>query len=78
MLGLDPSIVQHHLPLLPHVRSVKQKLRQLHPRWSLQVNEEIQKQLSVGFLSMVKYLEWLTNVVHAPKKDSKVRIYVDF
>ncbi|KAL6336202.1 hypothetical protein AAG906_011084 [Vitis piasezkii] len=26
MPGLDPSIVQHHLPLLPHVRSVKQKL----------------------------------------------------
>ena len=23
MLGLDPSIVQHHLPLLPHVRQVK-------------------------------------------------------
>ena len=23
MLGLDPSIVQHHLPLLSHVRSVK-------------------------------------------------------
>ena len=37
MLGLDPSIVQHHLPLLPHARPVKQKLRRLHPRWSLQV-----------------------------------------
>ena len=43
MLGLDPSIVQHHLPLLPHVRPVKQKLRRLHPCWSLQVKEEIQK-----------------------------------
>ena len=50
MPGLDPSIVQHHLPLVPHVRPVKQKLRQLHPRWSLQVKEEIQKQLSVGFI----------------------------
>ena len=27
MLGLDPSIVQHRLPLLPHARLVKQKLR---------------------------------------------------
>ncbi|RVW71051.1 Retrovirus-related Pol polyprotein from transposon 297 [Vitis vinifera] len=36
MPGLDPSIVQHHLPILPHARSVKQKLRLLHPRWSLQ------------------------------------------
>ena len=32
MPGLDPSIVQHHLPILPHVRPIKQKLRQLHPR----------------------------------------------
>ena len=55
MPGLDPTIVQHHLPILPHARPVKQKLRRLHPRWSLQVKEEIQKQLSVGFLSVVEY-----------------------
>ena len=42
MPGLDPTIVQHYLPILPHARPVKQKLRKLHPRWSLQVNEEIQ------------------------------------
>ncbi|RVW93049.1 Transposon Ty3-I Gag-Pol polyprotein [Vitis vinifera] len=78
MPGLDPSIVQHRLPLLPHARPVKQKLRRLHPRWSLQVKEEIQKQLSVGFLSVVEYPEWLANVVPVPKKDGKVRVCVDF
>ncbi|RVW64270.1 Retrovirus-related Pol polyprotein from transposon 17.6 [Vitis vinifera] len=78
MPGLDPSIVQHHLPILPHARPVKQKLRRLHPRWSLQVKEEIQKQLSVGFISVVKYPEWLSNVVPVPKKDGKVRVCVDF
>nr|CAN73091.1 hypothetical protein VITISV_041303 [Vitis vinifera] len=78
MPGLDPSIVQHHSPILPHARPVKKKLRRLHPRWSLQVKEEIQKQLSVGFISMVKYLEWLANVVPVPKKDGKVRVCVDF
>ena len=78
MPGLDPSIVQHRLPLLPHARPVKQKLRRLHPRWSLQVKEEIQKQLSVGFLSVVEYPEWLANVVPIPKKDGKVRVCVDF
>nr|CAN69249.1 hypothetical protein VITISV_024506 [Vitis vinifera] len=31
MPGLDPSIVQHHLPILQHARPVKQKLRRLHP-----------------------------------------------
>ncbi|KAL6330641.1 hypothetical protein AAG906_003252 [Vitis piasezkii] len=59
MPGLDPSI---------------QKLRRLHPRWSLQVKEEIQKQLSVGFISVVEYPEWLANVVPIPKKDGKVRV----
>ena len=78
MQGLDPSIVQHHLPLVPHARLVKQILRRLHPRWSLQVKEEIQKQLSVGFISVVQYPEWLANVVPVPKKDGKVRVCVDF
>ncbi|RVW29325.1 Gypsy retrotransposon integrase-like protein 1 [Vitis vinifera] len=78
MPGLDPSIVQHHLPTLPHARPVKQKLRLLHPRWSLQVKEEIQKQLSVRFISVVEYPEWLANVVPVPKKDGKVRVCVDF
>ena len=78
MPGLDSSIMQHHLPILPHVRPVKQKLRRLHPRWSLQVKEEIQKQLSVGFLSVVEYPEWLVNVVLVPKKDGKVKVCVDF
>ncbi|RVW75857.1 Retrovirus-related Pol polyprotein from transposon 297 [Vitis vinifera] len=78
MPGLDPSIVQHHLPTLPHARPVKQKLRRLHLRWSLQVKEEIQKQLSVGFISVVEYPEWLANVVPVPKKDDKVRVCVDF
>ena len=77
MLGLDPSIVQHHLPILPHDRPVKHKLRRLHPRWSLQVKEKIQKQLSVGFLSVVEYPEWLANVIPVPKKDHKVKVCID-
>ena len=44
----------------------------------MQVKEEIQKKLSVGFLSVVEYPQWLANVVHVPKKDVKVRVCVDF
>ena len=44
----------------------------------MQVKEEIQKQLNVGFLSVVEYLEWLASVIHVPKKDGKVRVCVDF
>ena len=78
MSSLDSSIVQHHLPILPHASPVKKKLRRLHPRWSLQVKEEIHTQLSVGFLSVVEYPKWLANFVPVPKKDGKVRVCVDF
>ena len=44
----------------------------------MQVKEEIQKQLSVRFLSIVEYPEWLANVFPVPKKDDKVRVCVDF
>ena len=42
------------------------------------MKEEIQKKISVGFLSVVEYLEWLVNVVPVPKKDGNVRVCVDF
>ena len=42
------------------------------------MKEEIPKQLSVGFISVVEYPEWLDNVVPVPKKDGKVRVCVDF
>ena len=42
------------------------------------MKEEIQKQLSVGFISVVEYPEWLVNVVLVPKKDGKVRVCVDY
>nr|CAN67531.1 hypothetical protein VITISV_043078 [Vitis vinifera] len=38
---------------------------------SCDVKEEIQKQLSVGFLSMVEYPKWMDNVVPVLKKDGK-------
>ena len=42
------------------------------------MEEEIQKQLNVGFLLVVEYPEWLANVVLVPKKEGNVRVCVDF
>ncbi|RVW77707.1 Retrovirus-related Pol polyprotein from transposon 17.6 [Vitis vinifera] len=64
LIHLLSSIVCHFCPMPDRLS----KLRRLHPRWSLQVKEEIQKQLSVGFLSVVEYPEWLANVVPVPKR----------
>ena len=42
------------------------------------MKEKIQKQLSVGFISVVEYPKWLATIVPVPKKDGKVRVCVDF
>ena len=42
------------------------------------MKREIQKKLSVGFISVVQYPEWLANVFPVPQKDGKVRVFVDF
>ena len=42
------------------------------------MKEEIQKLVSMGFLSVVEYPKWLANVVPIPQNDSNVRVCVDF
>ena len=42
------------------------------------MKEEIQKQLSVEFISVVEYPEWLANVILVPQKDGKVKVCIDF
>ena len=78
MPGLDRDISKHHIPTYPEARPVKQKLRRLRPEWTKKIREEIAKQIQANFLEVVDYLQWLANIVPVPKKDGKVRIYVDF
>lgn len=78
MPGIDSDIMQHYIPTNPTKKPIKQKLRRLKPEWALKVKEEVTKQLDVGFLQVVEYPEWLSNIVPVPKKDGKVRMCVDF
>ena len=78
MLGIDTDIVQHHIPIDPIMKSIKQKLRRMKLEWTLKIKEEVKKQYNTGFLRVVNDLEWLANVVPIPNKDGKVRMCIDF
>ena len=78
MPGWDPKIVEHRIPLDPDAKPIKQKLRRIKPEWSLQVKEEIEKLLRVGFIRVIEYQEWLANIVTVSKSNGKVRVCVDF
>ena len=44
----------------------------------MKIKEEMKKQLDAGFLEVAKYPQWVVNIVPVPKKDGKVRMYVDY
>ncbi|KAA3452473.1 RNA-directed DNA polymerase (Reverse transcriptase), Ribonuclease H-like protein [Gossypium australe] len=78
MPGLSTDIVVHRLPIKEEYKPVQRKLRRMRPDVLLKIKEEVKKQFNAGFLQVVKYSEWVANIVPVPKKDGKVRMCVDY
>ncbi|XP_052301368.1 LOW QUALITY PROTEIN: uncharacterized protein LOC127904008 [Populus trichocarpa] len=78
MPGLDTNIVVHKIPLEEGCKPVKQKLRRAHPDVWIKVKVELEKQWDAGFLEVVRYPQWVSNIVVVPKKEGKIRVCVDF
>ncbi|XP_073260913.1 uncharacterized protein [Populus alba] len=78
MPGLNTNIVVHKIPLEEGCKPVKQKLRRAHPETWIKVKAELEKQWNAGFLEVVTYPQWVSNIVVVPKKEGKIRVCVDF
>ncbi|CAL0301760.1 unnamed protein product [Lupinus luteus] len=57
MLGLNPNIASHKIPLYLGVEPKKQKLRRMRMGLSLKVKEEVTKQLESGFIEVSRHTE---------------------
>ncbi len=42
------------------------------------VKQDIDKLLAVGFIQFIKEVTWLSPIVIIPKKNGKLKIYIDF
>ncbi|KAA3468476.1 RNA-directed DNA polymerase (Reverse transcriptase), Ribonuclease H [Gossypium australe] len=78
MHGLSTDIVVHCLPIKEECKPVQQKLRRIRPDVMIKTKEKVKKQFDAGFLQVVKYSEWVANIVFVPKKDGKVWMCVDY
>ncbi|KAI5385419.1 hypothetical protein KIW84_072135 [Lathyrus oleraceus] len=78
---LEESVKKGLIELLreyPECVPVKQKLKRTHPDMAVKIKEEVQKQIDAGFLVTSTYPQWVTNIVLVPKKDTKVRMCMDY
>ncbi|RDX83079.1 hypothetical protein CR513_36042, partial [Mucuna pruriens] len=55
MLGLDTTIMEHRLPLVPNAILVRQQLRRMKPEVALKIKEEMEKQWNASFLAVAEY-----------------------
>ena len=78
MLGLDPSIALHHLPVKKGVRPIKQAQRRFQPKLIPQIETEVNKLIEAGFICEVQYLEWIANIVLVKKENGQIRVCIDF
>ena len=68
MSGLDTDIVVQRVLLVEGCKLVKEKLRRIHSDVLIKVKVEIEKQWNIDFLEVVKYPQWVSNIVVVPKK----------
>lgn len=69
MLGIDSNVAQHHLNISSKVRLMKQKPHKFALECQQVISDEVDKLLGEGFITEVKYPQWLTNVILVKKSN---------
>lgn len=78
MLGIDPSIVVHEIPMYPGAKPVRQCLRPVHPRKAATIKAEVEKLFKAGFIYPIPLTDWVSNIVPVNKKQGTIRVCVDY
>ncbi|GFY96586.1 hypothetical protein Acr_11g0008920 [Actinidia rufa] len=76
--GIDPEVAMHKLFTQPEYSPVRQKRRKFAPERLKVIEDEVNKLIKANVVREAHYLDWLANVVVAPKKGGKWRVCVDF
>ncbi|KAI5340165.1 hypothetical protein L3X38_019439 [Prunus dulcis] len=79
MPGLNPKVAVHHLTVKPGTRPIKQTQRRFRRKLLSQIEAEVDKLITAGFIREVKYPTWIVNIVSVKKKITRqILICVDF
>jgi len=78
MAGLDPKVAINNLAIRKGVSPKKQPQRYFRPQLIPEIEQEVNKVIDAGFICEVKYPTWLVNIAPMRKKNSQLRVCVDF
>jgi hypothetical protein len=78
MPGIPREVAEHSLDILPHARTVQQRLRRFDEERRRAIGAELRKLLEVGFIKEVFHPTWLANPVLVKKKNGKWRMCIDY
>jgi hypothetical protein len=68
MPGILREVAEHSLDMLPHSRTVQQRLRRFDKERRRAIGVELRKLLEVGFIKEVFHPTWLPNPVLVEKR----------
>jgi hypothetical protein len=61
--GFNVALIQHAIPIKEGIKPVRQKQRPINPTLEATIRKELEKLLKAGIVFLVKYSEWVSNLV---------------
>jgi hypothetical protein len=76
--GFYPALIQHAIPIKEGIKPVRKKQRPINPVLEATIRKELEKLLKAGIIFLVKYSEWVSNLVPIRKMTGQIRLCIDF
>jgi hypothetical protein len=76
--GFDHALIQNSIPIKEGIKPVSQKKIPINPALEATIRKELEKLLKAGIIFLVKYSEWVSNLVPVRKTTGQIRLCIDF
>ncbi len=76
--GIPVELAQHMIKLDITIPLAHQARYRLNPNYGTSIKQDINKLLTTGFIQFIKEATWLSPIVTIPKKNDKLKIYINF
>jgi len=78
MPGLDPQVAMHHLNINLDAKPVKQQQQRFRLEIMEAIQSEVKKLINSDFIMKEQHPDWVANIVPVTKKNTKIRVCIDF